>query len=274
MSENLQTTMDKKSKIRKGELIEMCGLVFYPILMCDYEKFLAFKDSLLLRQTTFPARYMSQMYLSALWQMELDAITAGKPTSGMFFRLISLLFMSLRIDMTTESLQKSICCDSESGKLQHIAITQNENTVDITPMMFSAQIRPLIAEMNGLKLPDETQNPQLVKDAEDKRKADSTVDLEYDLEELIASVAHQSGIRERDIDNWTVREFEAKRRAISRSLNFLKYGQAELSGMVTFKKGNPYPSWEFDRKDDSLGMMKLSETAIGSFISATQGTKP
>ena len=29
--------------------------------------------------------------------------------------------------------------------------------------------------------------------------------------------------------------------------------------MVTFKKGNPAPSWEFDVLDDSLGTVSLSE---------------
>ena len=75
----------------------------------------------------------------------------------------------------------------------------------------------------------------------------------------IASVAYQSGIRERDINEWTVREFENRRKAIQRDKRYQMYGTAELSGMVSFKKGNPAPCWEFDIKADECGTMPLSE---------------
>ena len=129
----------------------------------------------------------------------------------------------------------------------------------MTAREFSNIIRPLIAEQNGLKLPDESENAELVKDAELLAKADNDISLDINTDDLIASVAYQSGIRERDINEWTVREFENRRKAIQRDKRYQMYGTAELSGMVSFKKGNPAPCWEFDIKADECGTMPLSE---------------
>lgn len=274
MNNNLQeeTLLDKKSKIRRREPITECGLTFYPIMMSDYEKFIACKDTLLLRQATFPVKYMSKSYLSAIWAMETDAIAEGKQSKGIFFRLITLLFLSLRIGMNDKNLIESISCDEKTGELQSIVITQNQKTVNITPTLFSAHIRPLLAVQNGLKLPDETQDPRLVKDAEEKKKSsDKSPALDVNIDDMISSVAYQCKVTEDVIDReWTVREFEAQRRAILRDKNYVKYGQAETSGFVSFKNGNPYPSWEFDTVDSSLGMTELSKTAVGNYASGIQ----
>ena len=58
---------------------------------------------------------------------------------------------------------------------------------------------------------------------------------------------------------WNVRDFENRRRAIERELKYRLYAQAEMGGMVTFKHGNPYPSWCFDAADDTRGTMVFAE---------------
>ena len=47
------------------------------------------------------------------------------------------------------------------------------------------------------------------------------------------------------------------------------FGQAELSGMVKFSKGNPFPSWCFDRNENgsaaliSFGEMRGKLAGLG-----------
>ena len=85
------------------------------------------------------------------------------------------------------------------------------------------------------------------------------VSVNPDIEDMKSTVAYLSGITDKEILSWTIRDFENRRRAIDRVEKHRAYRQAELGGMVTFKNGNPYPSLFFDPIDDTLGTMKFSE---------------
>lgn len=260
MSLNLQ----EKVAIRKGESITKCGLVFYPIKMSDYELFTACKDALILRMSTLPAKYITKDYLSALFMLELDSIWREGKNVGLFDRAMRLLHISLRIGYDAKEFigkQLTLEKDGDGIKITKIALTQDGETKYITPLQFSSSIRPLIAEMNGLELPNEKDNVDLVRAAEQKQHLEQNgkLCLKQSVDDLIASVAYQSRVRERDIYDWTVREFELRRNAIQRDKRYMLYGQAEMSGMVTFKDGNPAPSWCFDAIDESLGTMTLSQ---------------
>lgn len=254
-------TLQMDSKIRKGEAIEMCGLTFYPILMSDYEMFIACKDIIELRMSSLPARFLVMDYASALLAMEIEAITTDDKTNrGLFVKFITLLLMSLRIDIEKANVGEMIGY-TEDNKLASIRITQNNNTVDLTPQDLSFQIRPLIAKLNGLELPNEADNIELVKDAEELNKYNNrhAKPLNVNTTDLIASVAYNCHTRIKDIEDWTVAEFEATRKAIRRSRDNFIYTLSELSGNVKFKGGNPYPSWEFDVKNTDLGLIKVDE---------------
>jgi hypothetical protein len=218
-------------------------------------------------------RYVSLDYLSAVFALELDALAEGKEpsmaTGGLFFRLMRLFGLSLRIEMTAERLNECIFYRAAEGNISidHMELTQtdadgNPNTVKITPFQFSSILRPLIAAQNQIELPDESENAELV-DAYQKKKQiqDRGVALKTDLDDLVSSVAYHSGVSDAEIMDWNVRDFENRRRAIERDKRYMLYAQAEMSGMVTFKNGNPYPSWCFDALDDTLGTMEYAELA-------------
>lgn len=261
--------IDRKAKIRRGEPITESELVFYPIQMAYYDEFIRCKDAILLRQASLPVRYLSMNYLSALFAMELDAVKSKQQSLGMFFRAMSILHLSLRIGFDIDELNKNITLRNEKDRivLDYIVIKQNEKIVKFTPLDFSTRFRPLIAEQNGLELPDESENLELIqsnetlKDLNNKGKP-----LNVNIDDLIASVAYQSKTTEKDILSWTVREFENRKRAIERDKRYMLCGQGEMSGMVSFKNGNPSPSWCFDTLDNSLGTMagaKLQKTLSG-----------
>ncbi len=252
MSEEL-TKRERKARIRRGQPIEALGLQFYPITMADYEEFLECKGVLALRMTSLAKQsfeYISMPFLSALWAVDYDtALATGKPV-GMMGRILLLLCLSLRLGHDEqEKLLHSVYCDrSNPRNLHHIEVTQDGQTVQINPVDFTTTVRPLIAEQNGIELPDESFNPDIVQ-TERQMREERESKVKFDLATLIASVASASNVRQRDIDEWTVLEFETQRQALDRKINYMVYTQAEMSGMVKFPRGNPYPSWCFDRAE-------------------------
>lgn len=260
----MSLNFNERAAVRKDETIRKCGLNFYPIKMSDYEMFSACKDALTLRMGTLPAKYLSMDFLSALFALELSSIRQNGKNVGLFDRVMRLLHLSLRIGYdANEFLGQGLVLKKEDDdvKIEKIALTQDGETKYITPLQFSSKIRPLIAAQNGLELPDEKENIELVRAAEMRRKLaeGESKKLKTSIGDLIASVAYLSGLREKDIYDFTVREFENRRAAIARDKRYMLCGQAEMSGMVSFKDGNPAPSWCFDALDDTLGTMTLEK---------------
>lgn len=253
--------ISRKSAIRRALPITECGLTFYPITMAHYEIFTQCKDSLTIRLSSLPVKYLTKNYLSALFSLEIDSVTETGKSSGIFQKLIRLLYLSLRIEITHEKVSKSIyyTMNGDDINLEYIVVDQNGESVKITPRDFSSKILRIIAEQNGVELPDQSENIDLVKSNEQlKELKQQSQKLKVDVNDLIASVAYNSRVSEKEIDTWTIREFEARRNAIERDKKFMLYGQAEMGGMVSFKEGNPYPSWCFDTIDDSLGGISMS----------------
>ncbi len=260
---------DRKAQIRRGEPITESGLTFYPITMDYYDEFIQCKNALLLRQSSLPVRYLSMDYLTALFTLDFDAIRSKQESANLFLRAMSILHLSLRIGLNVEELYKNIEVKSNKDQisLKQIVVKQNDKIVKFTPLDFSNKFRKIIAEQNGLELPDETENIELVRDNETlKELKNKGKQLNYNLDDLIASVAYQSKISEKEIMSWTIREFENRKKAIERDKRYMLCSQAEMSGMVSFKNGNPAPSWQFDVLDNSLGTMegsKLQKTLSG-----------
>ena len=257
---------DRKVQIRKGEPITECGLTFYPIQMSEYEEFLMCKDALALRLSTLPVKYAIKDYLNAIFSLEIDSVKDKGENIGLFTRAIALFMLSLRIESDIRQFVEKQIMFKKVGKddfvIDRIIVEQNNKRVEIKSIDFSTKIRKLIAEQNGVELPEENINVELIKGQEELGELNSNkVKLNASIDSLISSVAYNSKISEREIDDWTVREFENRRKAIERDKKYTLYGQAEMSGMVSFKKGNPFPSWCYDSVDESMGTMSTSALA-------------
>jgi hypothetical protein len=265
-----------RTDIRKGLPVSVCGLKVYPITMDHYEEFMSCREGILLRMRTLPVKYMLKDYFSAVFALELDTVKQTGKGVGIMGKLLRLLELSLRIESPNgkSAFDNAFRYEKVGDDIvvSEIVIVQEDVTVRIKPNDFSLSIRPVIAEMNGLQLPDENENPELVLADEQKREFESRNQkkLKTDISDLIASVAYLSHCSEREIYGWTVREFDARKRAIERDKRYMLYAQAEMSGMVSFKHGNPCPSWMFDVLDDSLGTTALSELDFGGAQQKTQ----
>ena len=249
----MTTSMQRAKKIRNNEAIEELGLTFYPILMRDYDEFLSCKDVIELRMASLPVKYLPHDYITALFKMEMDAVNSeDKSNRGILFKFMVMLYLSLRIDIQSTNIGETIFYKEDNGnyELAYITITQNGETVELKPRDISSKIRPLIAEMNGLELPDEAQNLDILRDAEEAKRFHNRgkAKLKISTDDLLASVAYQNRIRIKDLNEWTVREFALNERAIARDKCYMLYTKAELSGEI---KNNPYRSWCFDTTDDN-----------------------
>lgn len=266
------TTRDRRLRIRRGEPIEECGVTLYPITMDHYEDFTQCRNSIAIRLSSLPVRYMTMDYLSAIFALELDALKENPdaPTGGIFYHLMQLFALSMRVEMNgqmlNDGLHTTVDVKGNIG-IEYLEYTQTDvdgepKIIHVTPFEFSSQIRPLIAAQNQIVLPDESENSDLVADYERKKQIQSKgPPLNTDLDDLVSSVAYLSGVSDKEIMQWTVRDFENRRRAIERVMKHQIYAQAEMGGMVSFKNGNPYPSWCFDAIDETLGTMAAADLA-------------
>ena len=244
------TRMDKRAKMRRGLPIEALGLRFYPITMTNYEEFLECKNVMALRITSLAnlsIDYLSKPFLAALFAVDYDNIQATGQSTGLLERIVRLLSLSLRLGQDDLTKVLGFYSDSSDPRnLLYMKVTQDGKTVEITPVDFTTTVRPLIAEQNGIELPDDSQNPEILM-VEQQMEEEHKQEVKFDIETVIASVASANHVRLIDIDEWTVKEFEQQRQALDRKINYMVYKQAELSGMVKFPRGNPFPSWCLDR---------------------------
>ena len=242
--------------IRTGAPITAASLPWFPILMRDYELFLNAKPIFTLRLSTLPPSYAALDFLNAVFQMDTDFAAAGKP-SVLFQTLLSLYALALRLPR--EQFFSGVRFKKTENGFSFEGISVGD--VFLFSFFLSTKIRSLIAEQNGILLPDEADNAEIMEAYSQKLKTNQNQNrLHFSTDDLIASVAFQSRVRESEIlSDWTVREFEARRSAIDRDKNHKIYAQAELSGFVKFKNGNPAPSWCFDLRDERFGTVSTSE---------------
>lgn len=259
------TNIGRKAALRKGLPVSLRGIDFYPITMLHYEEFLLHAHSLSVRLSSLPAKYISKPYIKAIFEYDME----NKKTQGVCFfnRFLKILQLSLRVDWSVEDLSKIIVGKEKDGiiELEGLLLMQQNNIVFFTVEEVSFEIRSLIAELNGIDLPDESENLDLVVSNEQKKQYENSKSpkLKISIDDLIASVAYHSHCRESELTDWTVREFEMRRKAIERGFRYFLCGQSEMSGMASFKKGNPAPSWCYDILDESLGTQSLSDLSFG-----------
>ena len=140
-------------------------------------------------------------------------------------------------------------------KLIALEVKQGDVKAEITPQDFN-QLREILAAQNDVELPDETLNPDLVQ-AERDLAEKGTLDLEVDSESLIYSVSVKTNTPVEEIMGWTIRRFRRTEQAVDRITGHLVAALTEASG-AKYKNGNPYPSWKYNKKSNSSGVVELS----------------
>lgn len=247
---NGNTDKERRRKIIRGEtIIDPCGFPSTPIKMGLFDEWTESKIAIMIRQTTMPFQYAAMPYLQAIFAMDADAGFQF----GIVRNLVRLLSMASLLPETGFNVWLS---KKEPNRINAISYSEGDVSFRIEPKDFQ-RIRQLIAEQNGEELPDESENPELV-EAESDIAAAKSIGIEYDYETMLDSVAYVTHRTKPELMDISIREFARLRKAIDRDKLFTLYASAELGGMVKFEKGNPVPSWCFDKKSESSALTPLS----------------
>ena len=243
--------------------ITVKGLDFFPITMRHYTDWLDASPALTLRLSTLPQEIAALPWVSALFAMELSSVASGKQL-GIFYRIAKIICISLRLDPDKIDNHIRFITNGEGlNCLAQIIIIPNpddaSSAVSFAPLEMNL-VRQAIADLNGAELPDEGENTDLI-DARKQMAEISSMHLEYDLLGLLDSVAAVCNCRISDMSDWTILEFEQRRKTADRILRFVVNGISEGSG-ASWKHGNPTPSWIFDRTEDKY----MGFTPIGDFM--------
>lgn len=248
-----------RESAKTGKPYNAFGLLIYPLTVKQYDAFMACESALTIRMSTLPVVYATKTYAQAMFSMYLDENLQDSPVRGCWAKFLWLLCESLHIDEENLSAQvKHVVDKGDKSNLTALIITQYtseaENVIRLGASQIG-QIREIIAELNGRHLPDESENLELVQADEDIRLLNGTVSLDVDTDDLIASVASYQRKRIYEIEEWTIWEFEKIRDAMERERRFTVTNIGEMSGMVKWEHGSPYPSLFFNKKKENLGVV-------------------
>lgn len=266
----MELSASVRRAINRYDPVKTEGLTLAPILMGEYESFLKASPAISFLPRSLPLKYLSEPLLAAFYRMEYDALEAGQESPGLFYRCVLFLALALRLgegETEVERMKRFQVRVDPSDPAKLLSLEAGEE-IRITPIQFQ-RLRPILAAQNGVDLPSDDANPELV-EAERDIAAQRGPKLDISAEGMISSVAALTGTEEREIDQWPVLKFNRRKDAISRVLHFLVCGIGEASG-AKFKGGNPYPSPFFDKVNDgSAALVSLDSFAGGAGKQAVQ----
>lgn len=254
-------TQEQQAAAKKGTPINWNGLTLFPIQVKDMDLFLTAQMGLTASQQTLPGKYVVMRYLEALYALDYDVRISGGTGGGLFQCVLLFLKLSLRLEVIKgadglEYLPIQYRTEGDNPrKLVALEVQQGDAKAQITPQDFN-QLREILAAQNGVELPDETLNPELVQ-AERDLKGKNALNLKVDSEALLYSVSVKTNVPLEEIWEWTIRRFRLVERAIDRTTGHLIAALTEAAG-AKYKNGNPYPSWKYDKDEDSSGVVELS----------------
>lgn len=244
--------------IERYRPIQFDGLTFYPIEVREYADFLAAAPAIEFMQQSLPVAMLSKPLLESFFEMDMTAIQQGE--GGIYlYQTVLFLALALRIGQGQTAEQRAshflpIVYQDQPNRLKCLRFTLNgEEIWDITPAQFQT-LRPILAAQNGLEIPSESANPELVY-KEREQAAQANADLDISLEKKISYVATLCRVEEEEIDKWPILKFQKKEQALTHVLRYMLCGTAEAQG-ASWKGGNPVPHPYFERRNNGLGVLK------------------
>ena len=240
------------------------GLEFHPLLVRDYHHYARAKQAMELMQSSLSPQYARYAWCECLWELDRECEKQTGKQGDFLVSVMIVLARALRLDILDGTGNIPLRpVFSQTGSLTALMVGEYAAGHVLLNMQQMNEVRKILAAQNGYEVPDENWNPELVRAAQ--MNAQGGIGVEYDFEALLYSVAANTGCRAKDICDWTIREFHGMQDAIDRRLGYLIYTAVEKNGNVTFPKGNPYPTWKFDRKSDiPTGFKSISELDAGA----------
>ena len=258
-------------QVRRNVPVVYNGLTFHPLTVEKYELYSRARPAFELMQSSLKdPKYARLPWAACLWALDVACYEQTEVVGNFLSDVLCVMVEALRLDAFADAGNGGkpaypIYPAFKEDQLVGIAIGMNPSQRIMLDMKAMNEIRYIIAAQNGYDIPDEMWNPELVRAAQQNAERKSTAGIVFDLEALVHSVAFNCHVRSAEIWEWPIREFVKVQEAIDRTLNYQIYTLAEAVGMVKFTKGNPYPTWKFERKSDMpTGFQSISELDAGA----------
>ena len=238
--------------VQKNKEIEFDGFVFYPLTVNDYELYYAARPAFELFQASLPIKLARLSWLPCLWEIDKESGSKLVPL------VLCVIGKALHLPEVNGGYRIEAVQNGDELKgffFPDFALFMSLQQTD--------EVRRIIAAQNEYEIPNENQNPELVEAAQYNARMKSQA-LKTDFEALVYSVSVNSGADYDEVWEWPMRKFLKTSAAVDRKLGFLLCGLAEAQG-ATYKHGNPYPSWKYDRDNDlPLGFETLASIEAGA----------
>lgn len=242
--------------IGRYEPVKTDGLTLYPILVDEYDLFLAARPALEVLHQSLPVALLKVPLLAALYRMDYKAVQDGEQQTGLFSSALLGLALALRVgkglDPNERLARLHLVVDkTDHGKLKKIVfLDENQEEKEITPVQYK-KIREIIAAQNGVKLESDNADPELVQ-AEKDIAAQNNAKLDINIYDLISGVATLSGTDEADIYQWPILKLTNRERSYQRILDYIICGVGQANG-TTWKGGNPVPHPFYEKEKSGFG---------------------
>lgn len=267
----MASIVDKyEQEFRENVPVVYNGLTLHPLTVRDYELYMRAKPAFELMQSSLGQPKLARLpWCACLWALdEIYRQTSGE-LGHFLIDVLLVLAKALRLGAYTDvgnGGQESYPIRPlfANGELTAIVVGMPPNNA-VIDMRQMNDIRAILAAQNGYDIPNESWNPELVRAAQENATRMGGVSVDGKLETLVYSVAFQCKCRPSEVYDWTIREFQGMQAAADRSLNYVIYTLAEASGNVKFEKGNPFPTWKFDRKSNMpTGFRTIADIDAGA----------
>ena len=224
---------------------------------------------------SLPVTLVGKPLLNAFFEMDRESLEQHGQPVGLLSTAVLLLSLCLRLDgdevSVSDRLSRFILSVDEEtqSRLKSIKFLMNGEEKEITPVKFEA-LRPILAAQNGVEIPDEYANPELV-EAELDIASQNAPKLDIKAENLIHGVAAFSGCPEEDIYGWAILKLYDRANSYHRMAEYIICGVGEMQG-AKWKGGNPHPSPWYDKQKTSVSLVSLETFAGGDARNAVYGS--
>ena len=259
----MDVALKYEDEIREHRPIAYQGLMFYPLAVKRFALYQGAKAAMELMLSSLPPKYARYSWAQALDMLDRDAIAQNQIQTGYLSCFLLLLATALRLDMTPDAPSIFVARDKD-GIFGGVIVRQDGGSPTALQLRDMDTVRQILAAQNGYEIPDENWNPELVR-AQQYLREQGGRSIGGTLEDAVYALAAATGNRAGDIWEWPIQEFLLTQSAVDRRLRFQIFAEAELSGRIKFKHGNPYPTWIYaNRGELPRGFTSLKELDDGA----------
>lgn len=262
-----------KRAVSRYDSIKTEGLTLYPIKVSEYEEYLTARPAIEIIIQSLPVRLISLPLLEAVFRIDYEKMSAGEPMTGLFYRTLLFLALSLRLGEGKKSEERvkmfrPVVDPSDPIRLKALYFEIDGEEKKITPIMYH-RLRPILAAQNGIELANENANPDLIEAERDIAELNGPK-LCVSIESLVSSVAALSNIDEAAIYDWPILKLQNRQKALKRALDYIICGIGETQG-TKWKGGNPYPHPFYEKeRAESASLVSLDTFAGGKGLQAIE----